>query len=282
MRGEIRSFVLAPAVLALAAAFPVRAQDAAAETRVGNIHFAFATYLGSGIYSVEDRTVQVYRLPVTVGILPEEGRNWGLNLLVPATLGFYDFKAEDALVVGLPDRVSTLCVVPSLRAPVRLSRRWMLTPNADFGAAKEVDQGELVWVYGLGMQGDAIYPMSGYDLRPLLRGQWAHHTGQVYTIGNDLAKLEAGLEIRSPLRYRLFGEQLDFGIFGKHYSYVNELELVQPDELPMDFTSQWEVGFTLGTVNPLRVLGAKLPRFGLSYRFGENVGAVRIILGRPM
>lgn len=284
MRGEIRRLGSAAVLLALAA-LPLPAQEPVdEETQVGNIHFAFATYLGSGIYSVEDRTVQVYRLPVTVGIVPAEGRDWGMHLQIPATFGFYDFEAEDVLVVGLPDRVSTFCIVPSLRAPVRVTERWTLTPNADFGAAKEFDQGDVVWVFGLGLQADAVYPMTGYDLRPLLRGVWAHHTGEVYTIGNDMAKFEIGLEIRSPPVIGMFGRQFDLGFFWKHYSYVNEVELVQPDELPMDFTSQWEAGFAIGTEEPFAVLKYKfkLPRIGLSYRFGDNVGAVRIILGKPM
>lgn len=282
MRGTIGWIVSCAVVLTFAAAFPLPAQQPADETEVGNIHFAFATYLGSGIYSVGDTTVQVYRIPYTLGILPEEGRDWGLNLQLSATFGFYDFKAEDVLVVGLPERVSTISFVPSLRAPLRLTKQWTVTPNADLGAAKDRDRGDLVWVYGLGLQGEAIYPMANYDLRPLLRGLWAHHSGDVVTIGNDMAKFEAGLEIRAPMRYYLFGQRLDFGVFGKYYAYVHELELVETDNLPVDYTNQWEVGASIGTVSPLKFLGATMPRLGLSYRFGENVGAVRIILGRPM
>ena len=152
----------------------------------------------------------------------------------------------------------------------------------DFEAVAEFDQGELVWVMGLGMQGDAVYKMKGFDLRPLLRAQWAQHTGPVYDIGDDLGRLEAGLESRFPLGFYIFGQSANLGLFAKYYSYMTELRLVTPDGVPIDFTNQWEFGATLGTKTPLRLWGIKLPRIGVSYRFGENVGAVRLILGKPM
>jgi len=281
-RPERRFIVSVMVLVVLVAAAPVAAQNGDEEIQVGNLHFAFATYLGSGIYSVQDRTVQVYHFPTTFDLVSPERRDWGLSIQIPFTLGFYDFKADDVLVVGLPDRVSTLSVVPSLMIPFYVSRRWILTPNVDFGAAKEFDQGELVWVLGVGMQGDAVYEMKGFDLRPLMRGLWAQHTGPVYDIGDDMGRLEAGLEARFPLGFYIWGQSANLGFFGKYYSYLTELELVTPDGQSLDFTNQWEFGVTLGTKTPLTFLGVKIPRVGLSYRFGENVGAVRIILGKPM
>jgi len=282
LRYECRFLLPAVVTLAVIASSPAMAQDGDEEIQVGNLHFAFATYLGSGIYSVEDRTVQVYHFPTTFDLVSPENRDWGMSIKVPFTLGFYDFRAEDVLVVGLPERVSTISVIPSLLVPFYLSKKWVLTPSADFGAAKEFDEGDWVWVVGLGMQADAVYPMKGFDLRPLLRGQWAQHTGPVYAIGNDLGRLEAGLESRFPLGFYIFGQSANLGIFGKYYSYLTELELVAPDGVPIDFTNQWEFGATLGTKTPLRLWGIKLPRIGVSYRFGENVGAIRLILGKPM
>lgn len=269
-------------IIAIATSSPALAQDADEEIQVGNLHFAFATYLGSGIYSVEDRTVQVYHFPTTFDLVYPENRDWGMSIKVPVTLGFYDFRAEDILVAGLPERVSTISVVPSLLVPFYLSKRWVLTPSMDFGAAKEFDEGEWVWVVGLGMQGDAVYQMKGFDLRPLMRAQWAQHTGPVHAIGDDLGRFEAGLESRFPLGFYIFGQSANLGLFGKYYSYMTELTLVTPDGIPIDFTNQWEFGATLGTKTPLSLWGIKLPRIGVSYRFGENVGAVRLILGKPM
>ena len=282
LRSECRFLLLAVVTVAIIASLPAMAQDGEEEIQVGNLHFAFANYLGSGIYSVENRTVQVYHFPTTFDLVSPENRDWGMSIKIPVTLGFYDFRAEDFLVVGLPDRVSTISVVPSLLIPFYLSERWVLTPSVDFGAAKEFDAGELVWVVGLGMQGDAVYQMKGFDLRPLMRAQWAQHTGPVHAIGDNLGRLEAGLESRFPLGFSIFGQVANLGIFGKYYSYMTELELVTPDGMPIDFTNQWEFGATLGTETPLKLWGIKLPRIGVSYRFGENVGAVRLILGKPM
>jgi hypothetical protein len=44
---------------------------------------------------------------------------------------------------------------------------------------------------------------------------------------------------------------------------------------------QYEVGFTLGATEPLRVWGIKLPRVGFGYRFGEGLSVYRVVFGSP-
>ena len=38
---------------------------------------------------------------------------------------------------------------------------------------------------------------------------------------------------------------------------------------------------TFGTKEPVTVLGLRMPRLGLSYRFGTGMDAIRIIIGNP-
>lgn len=246
------------------------------------MHYAFATYLGSGIYRVENTTVQVYRIPFEFGILNNEERRWGMRLQVPVTLGFYHFLFEDLVVTELPERVATISVVPSLRFPVRLDRHWTLTPFADFGAATDLDEHKESWVFGGGMTAKAVYSVADYELRPGFLALWAHRSAKDLEYGEDLVKLESGLDVRVPLWFSIRGQQADFGVFFKNYSYFEELEFLRPELGPINLTTQWEFGVTLGTRTPLKFLGFKLPPIGMSYRFGDDVSAVRLVFGYPI
>jgi hypothetical protein len=282
VRSIIRLLLSVATLLLVAAAPPLSAQDEPDQPDPDEMHYAFATYLGSGIYRVENTTVQVYRIPFEFGILKDEDRRWGMRLQVPVTLGFYHFLFEDLVVTELPERVATISVVPSLRFPVRLDRHWTLTPFADFGAATDLDEHEESWVFGGGMTAKALYPVADYELRPGFRALWAHRSAEDLEYGEDLVKLEAGLDVRVPLWFSVRGQQADFGVFFKNYSYLKELEFLRPELGPINLTTQWEFGVTLGTRTPLRFLGFKLPLIGLSYRFGDDVSAVRLVFGDPI
>lgn len=269
----------AAAVLLAALAFPVAAQE---EPQPDEFHYAFATYLGSGIYRVENTTVQVYRIPIEFGLLEDEEKRWGIRLQLPVTLGFYHFEFEDLAIVEMPNRMATVSLVPSLRFPIRVDRHWTLTPFADFGAATDLDEHRESWVFGGGMAVEAVYPRAGYELQPGFRALWAHRSAEDLEYGEDLVKLESGLDVRVPLWFSIRGRQADFGVFFKNYSYFEELEFLRPESGPVNLTVQWEFGVTLCTRTPLKFLGFKLPPVGMSYRFGDGVSAVRLVFGKPI
>ena len=78
----------------LSMALLVRASSTRAQTDSGtaSLNYAFATQLGSGIYRVNERTVQVYRLTFTVQLHHPGDKGWWIRLRFPLTFGFYNFK----------------------------------------------------------------------------------------------------------------------------------------------------------------------------------------------
>jgi len=92
------------AATAVAETVPLR------ESELPEANFAFAHRLGTGVYEISGRTVQVYSLPFewrlrergvaedgTDGADSADGREGragraGLTLTLPVTLGFFDFK----------------------------------------------------------------------------------------------------------------------------------------------------------------------------------------------
>ena len=86
----------------------------AAEDGVNLPNYAFAAYLGNGLYSTSGRSVQVYNLPLAFTLLPVEDHSFGLRVKIPVSVGLFDFKAVDIIESGLPDDVETVSVVPGL------------------------------------------------------------------------------------------------------------------------------------------------------------------------
>jgi hypothetical protein len=129
------------------------------------LSFAFASQAGSGIYDIEGRVVQIYRIPISFGVkaLGAEERDWGISVSSPLTFGFYDFKPEDVFTGEFPTHVGTASLLPGVAFPVRAKTNWILTPHVDFGAAKEFSGGDLAWVYDLGLRSDVSFPSGSWD-----------------------------------------------------------------------------------------------------------------------
>jgi hypothetical protein len=124
--------------------------------------------------------------------------------------------------------------------------------------------------------------LGDYELRPGILAMYAHAESKVLELGNDLSKPESGLDFRIPLPFSIRGDQANIGVFGKNYTYLRELEFLRPDGGKSNVTTQWEFGATFGTRNQIKFLGIPVPRFGVSYRFGSNVAALRIVFGAPV
>jgi hypothetical protein len=252
-----------------------RAQEPGAS---GSLNYAFATQLGSGIYSVNGRTVQIYRITVSPQIRsPEE--SWGLRIRLPLTFGFYDFKLEDVVEKGLPDRLGTLAFVPTAEFEFRLRREWWLLPSAGMGLGKDFSGGEFNFIYALGVRSLAIFSFERSDLRLGNRLVYTGYTSDSLDFVDDFGMFETGIDWRRPLGFELGGHVVDGSLFAANYLYFVSPQLFRLAPEPIEMRTEWELGFTLGFTEAWKVLGVRMPRLGLSYRFGSGAEAIRFIIG---
>jgi hypothetical protein len=84
------------------------------------INFGFATQLGSGIYSVSGRTLQVYRLPFGYTLPAEDDARIRPRLTLPVSIGFVDFKPRDVVDSGLPEGLDTVSIVPGIALDIEV------------------------------------------------------------------------------------------------------------------------------------------------------------------
>jgi hypothetical protein len=259
-----------------------RAQD-----NQGQLSFAFASQAGSGIYDVEGRIIQIYRIPISFPVrgLTDE-RRWGASVRLPLTFGFYDYDAADALTGNFPDHIGAASLLPGVRFDVRAKEGWILSPYVDFGAAKDFSGGSLAWVYDVGIESVVSFPVGSWDARAGQELLWAGASQSADPLSDSYAEAKVGFEFRHEMGFAVGKTRSDFGLFAVYYRYFkHEKESTAvayaapaPATVP-GVDEQTEIGVSFGTRPKLAWWKLSMPKFGVSYRFGDGIGAVRIIFG---
>jgi len=236
----------------------------------------FATQLGSGVYSVSGRTLQIYRLPFDYTLRDAGPSHTGIELTLPVTLGFFDFELRDVADQGLPTSIDSVSFVPGLRFRRELQRNWHLEPYAEAGVARAGDIDATVYSAGL----TSLYDFGAKGFDWLLRNDLTYAAVDLRgRVGSDhFTRLQTVLMARRTFTRESSADYLVYAL--------NDLYLEQPGG-PIDSAErrgrsmQYEFGVTLGTTDGLRLWRIPLPRLGLGYRFGSGIGVVRIVFGAP-
>lgn len=244
------------------------------------INFGFATQLGSGIYSMSGRTLQVYRFPFGYRFPGDSQSRSRVRLTLPVTIGFIDFKPGDVVESGLPEGLDAVSFVPGIAVDVMARDDWQLEPFAEAGIARD-QSGEMDQrVYSLGLR-------SRYDIERGAVG-WQLYSEvvhvaveQVSTEGtDDFTRLRLGATARRPFRVEGDGRRPDFLVYGLLEGFT-DTPRGPADGGDGDLPVQAEFGMTFGATETLRLWGLPLPRIGIGYRFGEGLSVVRIVFGSP-
>ncbi len=245
------------------------------------VHFGFASQLGSGVYVISGRTLQVYRLPFHYRVHASESSLTDVTLTLPVTIGFIGFKPQDVIDTDLPERIDSLSLVPGLTVGFKMNERWRLEPFAEAGLARDRTSKFDARVYAAGLRSG--YEFDGWDCDWRLHNELVHAAvtleGQDRT--DDFTLLRTGLTARRPFRSAGQGRRTDFLLYG-----VNEIYFDSPDG-PVNASDergslmQFEVGITFGATEPLRIWRIPLPRVGVGYRFGEDLSVYRLVFGAP-
>ncbi len=275
---ESWSLYLATVLLAAAIAPAAYAQSLLSLDEQNVTNFAFATQLGSGVYSVSGRTLQIYRLPFSHTLRSTDDSNFGVKLTLPVTFGFYDFELQDIEDGDIPTQVDSLSFVPGLTLVFDIRPDWTLEPYVEAGIARARDVNANANVYAVGVASEYEFGGQGFDW--LLRNDLTF--AGVDLRGTDgshrFARLQTVLTARRPFSRE---SRIDYLVYA-----LNEYYVEQPDG-PVDSgdrggsSVQYEIGITLGTTEPRRVWGMPVPRVGIGYRFGSHLDVFRIVIGTP-
>lgn len=264
--------------LACASAFaqaPADEEDAA----VGqSINYVFATDLGSGVYDLDGRTLQIYRFTYTKDLREVRDDRLGVRFVLPVTAGFFDFSPIDVISEGPPTRVDSFSVVPGIELDHAMANDWHFIPYARAGfsvASSSVDG----WLYGAGFRLDRTFEANGWDT--LFRTELAF-AGVKYrqdTPDDRFVRLRQAFDFTRGTGWRVRDHEIEFGV----YAILDAI--LDPPTAPVadaeEEPAQAEFGITVATRPRIKLWRFDAPRIGFGYRLAGDLSGFRIVLGVP-
>ena len=270
------SFLVIPAIAAIR---PCEAQEPLSSSERQHLNYAFATQIGSGIYDISGRTLQVYRLPVSVSFPQSEDAESGWRLTLPMTFGFFDLNAEDIFDSGVRENIATFSLVPGVEFLVPVRDRWLLKPFVEAGYVWDRTGDADAAIYSAGVMSRVAFGNGGFEM-VVGSGLTYALVDPVSLPGRDgIVGLEGAFAAS-----HLFGKpgegQADYEPYLAVRAFLGGVDEPLTGE-GSNTLVEYEAGMTFGSREPARFWGIPMPRLGVGYVFGPDLSSVRIVLGIP-
>jgi hypothetical protein len=244
-----------------------------------SIHWAYASYFGTGRYSLDgqlDTTV--------VGFSPgrslreprisESGkRQPGLRIRVPISLGAQEFSSLGQIGELSLDRISAISVVPGVEIEIPMSERWSVKSLAYLGLGSEPGNGINAKIFRFAFRSRLSFQFDETRMQ-LLNG-----VGRIgYSADNGasdaISFLLTGLDFSRPLKEKKIGGdslQIHWHVLYTNYVESFGLDLAGASIRPGVISAEWELGTAIGKQEGRIGIGRlKMERIGLAYRFGSD------------
>lgn len=265
--------------LGLAALHSARA---AAPADTGFANFAFASELGSGIYAVDGRTIQVYQLHERYELRHAEPRGGrpGIRLILPLTVGFFNFQPGDLVHLRVPTSINALILEPGVELDYWLSDAWHVYPYVKAGGSFTTSTQIDAVVYGTGVRSD--YTFEALHGAGLWRAQLAYagvHYHDSPLPNDSFTRLRDGVELRRTLDATWHGRRAQLAPYAIADIYFNAP--AGPYSGISARTLQLEAGLMFGAQPMWQWHGFTLPRIGIGYRAAGVLSGWRLVLGDP-
>ena len=236
----------------------------------------FATELGSGIYDMDGRSLQVYRLPLQRPLREAKDDRTGVRIVYPVTLGFLDFTPFDIPGDGLPSRIDSFSFTPGIELDFLLRDHWLLRPWVRTGPSI-VGGGVNGWLYSIGLGAERESEFRGWELR---RRHELVFSGVAYRgqVPDDrYVRLRQAAELRQGTKFDVRGQQIEVGVYGLFDVLIDPpaVTVAGTDGEPL----RLEVGIMTGLRPGYRIWRFGLPRIGLGYRLAGDLSGWHVAIG---
>ncbi|MFQ6023686.1 MAG: hypothetical protein ACE5NW_13285 [Acidiferrobacterales bacterium] len=244
------------------------------------INYAYATWFGTGVYSVGDRDITILRAPISIPIrkpVPEE-KKWGWRLMLPVTLGRHEFDFD----FGDIEDLETITFVPGVEFQVPIRENWQLKPFVQAGVGNDFSGGEFSVIYGTGLKSLVTFPWKKFIFGV---GNQLLFAGQTIPDGNNskgFAMFEAGLDVLLPGSFKLGRRRVNTSVFGILSWFTNEVDFLEPGPIEIEVSRITQVGVSFGTEREFSFWKVKIPRLGVTYMDGDKgFKGIRVNVGFP-
>jgi hypothetical protein len=245
----------------------------AADEPEDNINYAYSVWIGSGFYKLDDRTVYLLRAPFSYTLRETDSENWGLEILLPATIGFHDNEDGNS---------GTLTFVPGLRLNYPVLDNWFLKPFGQFGFGKDFAGSDIAWIYGLGIKSLATFDLKSSELDFGTAFTWAAQNQSGGGSDSGFSMVEIGLNSRWPTNITVLDRKSDLNLFFVYTEFVNDLDFERAQKDDKNIQRLYKFGIALSSKEEHFILGLfDLSGGGLDVTFGDGYFGMGLTTGFP-
>lgn len=263
-------------VLAIAIGIPQASQ--AQSTGVRSLHWAYASYFGTGWYSVGDNR-DAYVLRITPrwsykeSSLNDAGdRSIGVHFKFPVTAGLETFELDNVSGALDPDNLASLSATPGIDLEIPVTQRFTLRPYAAVGWGTSTSGNESAWTYWTGIRSRYTFQSGKLDWALLNSIAYVGYTPNKGT-AEGFWPWMIGLEFNYPLG-KVEAKEGSWILHwhGTYTSYENDLDFVSPDGSDVKpITDQWELGIAFRRKDKrIPIWFMSFDRLGLAYRTSSD------------
>jgi hypothetical protein len=255
----------------------------AQETGDDSIHWAYAAFLGTGWYKLDDnRQVYVLRIPprwyFRDSSIDESGqRQLGIEFHFPLTFGLHKLEEVEDFVD--PDNIGTVSFNPGVEIEYPVTERWHLRAYGHLGWGTDVGSDESAWIYDAGVKSRFSFKHRNLDWGIVNELFFAGYNASK-SDPDSLGGIMAGLDFSHPIKLGSgSGNALKLDWDFSYRWYENDLSFppARADVSQGSIKDLWQIGVAIGKRDgPIKIWFMDFEHMGLSYRFNTD-GSFRSI-----
>ena len=240
-------------------------------------NYAFAAYMGSGLYGATDASLFVLNIPMTFQWRDRED----IRIRFSTSAGFFDYGQDNLQELEIPDSIGTLTLIPGVEKVYSMSDRWELIPHIDYGYAKNFSTKEEAQVYSVGLH-SRFYTQGDID-----RHVWVNKLilAGYRTFASDLqdnyVKLLTGYDYKTNLYLTLKAGIAIPTVYGSISWSYNGIDYAEKWKDGTARDLNYELGISLYAPKPIDLWVTEVERIGLGIQRNPFGQVIRIFAGTP-
>ncbi|MGI2174996.1 hypothetical protein ACRN92_12630 [Shewanella ulleungensis] len=248
-------------------------------------HYAFANYLGSGIYRTSGQSAAVVNIPL--GFELEDSDEHLLKLRLTASLGFFDYSFNDLPGGSFPKSVGTLTLTPGIEYHWLVDDQLTLESYVDLGYGHNFSTHSHVGIYSTGLSSLYRFGSAAYSPVWVNRLYYAGYKSNQNDSTEGYSVLKTGVDFALNYDWQWDDIRVEPRLFVAGHWYFNQLKFVTPVGKNVLTSYTYEVGSTLAFSKPISfsAIGldsVEIDHIGLSYQVGGGLKVWRLIFEFPL
>jgi hypothetical protein len=243
----------------------------------GTPSYAYSVFVGTGRYTIGDRSIYVLRAPASFTLKqPDyETKQIGYRLLAPIAVGLTDFDEFSEIPDLEIDDIQSVSFVPGVEVFIPVTQNWRISPYGQAGLGWDMKSSDNSIVWGVGARTRAWF---GDNQRWLIGGEAlraGNNPQQANEPSSAFTRFALGTEYKWQTNWAPFGYRVSWHARLIEWIYSEPAVFVPPQE-ETRLNSSTEIGLSFGISPSINLLGYKFRQLGVGYERSDELRAIKI------